>query len=175
MAASLAAEATPRLYCASAARRAFMLTTMSARRRRLETNDVTHPATGVVLRVLPMSDGSFILDLPPGQQWTVTASPPGLRDATRLSITPEDGGAARPGAVTGAGAGGDPTRTGAPDADQSPRPTTSPRAYHEQAATIRAWARANGYPVISRGRIPNAVADAYDAAHPPATDDDGAR
>lgn len=32
-------------------------------------------------------------------------------------------------------------------------------------ATIRSWARRNGHPVSARGRIPDAVRDAYNAAH----------
>jgi hypothetical protein len=30
---------------------------------------------------------------------------------------------------------------------------------------VRQWANANGYTVSNRGRIPNSVLDAYDAAH----------
>jgi Lsr2 len=33
------------------------------------------------------------------------------------------------------------------------------------ARTVKAWARANGYQVRARGRIPNAVMAAFDAAH----------
>lgn len=32
-------------------------------------------------------------------------------------------------------------------------------------ADVRTWARANGHEVNDRGRIPNAVLEAYDAAH----------
>jgi hypothetical protein len=31
--------------------------------------------------------------------------------------------------------------------------------------TIKGWARANGYKVSDRGRIPNAVREAFDAAN----------
>jgi len=33
------------------------------------------------------------------------------------------------------------------------------------AGEVRAWARANGYEVSDRGRVPGAVLDAYHAAH----------
>lgn len=42
------------------------------------------------------------------------------------------------------------------------KPTTNNR---NDTATIRAWARRNGHSVSTRGRIPAAVRDAYNAAH----------
>jgi nucleoid-associated protein Lsr2 len=33
------------------------------------------------------------------------------------------------------------------------------------ATTLREWARANGYEVSDRGRVPNEVREAFDAAH----------
>jgi hypothetical protein len=43
--------------------------------------------------------------------------------------------------------------------------TTRKAADRERTAAVREWARANGHDVSDRGRIPTAVADAYDAAH----------
>lgn len=43
---------------------------------------------------------------------------------------------------------------------------TSPkRGNSEELAKIREWANANGHEVSSRGRISQAIRDAYDAAH----------
>ncbi|WP_182066889.1 histone-like nucleoid-structuring protein Lsr2 [Curtobacterium sp. ME12] len=39
------------------------------------------------------------------------------------------------------------------------------RSNPDELAKIREWAAANGYEVSSRGRISQAVRDAYDAAH----------
>lgn len=39
------------------------------------------------------------------------------------------------------------------------------RSNSEELAKIREWAKANGHEVSSRGRISQAVRDAYDAAH----------
>ncbi|WP_027467131.1 histone-like nucleoid-structuring protein Lsr2, partial [Curtobacterium sp. UNCCL17] len=39
------------------------------------------------------------------------------------------------------------------------------RGNSEELAKIRDWANANGHEVSSRGRISQAVRDAYDAAH----------
>ena len=44
------------------------------------------------------------------------------------------------------------------------RASRSPRRSGD-ADTIRQWARANGHKVSDRGRIPQSVRDAYDAAH----------
>ncbi len=38
-------------------------------------------------------------------------------------------------------------------------------ADRKQTATVRDWARSNGYTVSDRGRIPTAVQDAFDSAH----------
>jgi hypothetical protein len=46
------------------------------------------------------------------------------------------------------------------------RPAGRARARTGQAATVRAWARDNGYTVPDRGRLPKDVTDAYAAAHP---------
>src|SRR5215469_4161505 len=43
------------------------------------------------------------------------------------------------------------------------RPASAPRG--ESQAEIREWARAQGYAVGDRGRIPGEVRSAYDAAH----------
>jgi len=51
---------------------------------------------------------------------------------------------------------------------RSGRPTTGSapkRGNSEELAKIREWANANGHEVSSRGRISQAVRDAYDAAH----------
>lgn len=39
------------------------------------------------------------------------------------------------------------------------------RADREQTAAIRAWARANGFEIGVKGRIPTMVIDAYNASH----------
>jgi hypothetical protein len=41
-----------------------------------------------------------------------------------------------------------------------------------EVAEVRAWARANGHDVGVKGRVPDDVQAAYDAAHPPALDED---
>lgn len=46
---------------------------------------------------------------------------------------------------------------------RSSRPASAPRG--ESQAEIREWARAQGYAVGDRGRIPGEVRAAYDAAH----------
>ncbi|WXF92934.1 histone-like nucleoid-structuring protein Lsr2 [Curtobacterium flaccumfaciens pv. flaccumfaciens] len=47
-----------------------------------------------------------------------------------------------------------------------PAPGGAPkRGNSEELAKIREWARANGHEVSSRGRISQAVREAYDAAH----------
>ncbi|GAB2932510.1 Lsr2 family protein [Rhodococcus aerolatus] len=43
--------------------------------------------------------------------------------------------------------------------------TVRKAADRERTAAVREWARSNGYDVSDRGRIPTAVADAYEAAH----------
>ena len=43
--------------------------------------------------------------------------------------------------------------------------TAPKRGNSEELAKIREWAAANGHEVSSRGRISQAVRDAYDAAH----------
>jgi hypothetical protein len=48
-------------------------------------------------------------------------------------------------------------------APRSARPAAAPRG--ESQAEIREWARAQGYAVGDRGRIPGEVRAAYDAAH----------
>jgi len=42
---------------------------------------------------------------------------------------------------------------------------TPPRKPRGELDSIRSWARANGYEVGDRGRIPNSVQEAYAAAH----------
>lgn len=42
---------------------------------------------------------------------------------------------------------------------------SKPRSNPDELAKIREWAAANGHEVSSRGRISQAVRDAYDAAH----------
>ena len=55
-----------------------------------------------------------------------------------------------------AGSAAAPARTGS----ARKRPGRNP-----EVAAIRAWARDNGYTLSERGRIPNPVVDAYNAAH----------
>ena len=47
--------------------------------------------------------------------------------------------------------------------DGTPRRVS--RADREQTAAIRAWARANGFEISDKGRIPTTVIDAYHANH----------
>ncbi|MFD7026430.1 histone-like nucleoid-structuring protein Lsr2 [Streptomyces sp. NPDC059917] len=48
-----------------------------------------------------------------------------------------------------------------------PAPTTRPPSRDPvDSSTVRAWARANGYDVPDRGRIPVQILDAWEAAHP---------
>lgn len=42
---------------------------------------------------------------------------------------------------------------------------TAPRRSREQIAAIRVWAKANGYEVSDRGRIPADVEEAFEKAH----------
>ncbi|MBF4581458.1 Lsr2 protein [Curtobacterium sp. PhB137] len=51
-------------------------------------------------------------------------------------------------------------RAGRPSAGSAPK-----RGNSEELAKIREWANANGHEVSSRGRISQAVRDAYEAAH----------
>jgi hypothetical protein len=51
-------------------------------------------------------------------------------------------------------------RSGRTTAGSAPK-----RGNSEELAKIREWANANGHEVSSRGRISQAVRDAYDAAH----------
>jgi hypothetical protein len=91
------------------------------------------------------------------------------------------------GAINGAGLGNSYRHTaGNDDRTSTPRTTASPKAdattaslhpapggthrkpttnNRNDTATIRAWARRNGHSVSTRGRIPTAVRDAYNAAH----------
>jgi len=57
-----------------------------------------------------------------------------------------------------------PTRTtrGAAQPQRSGNRTSANR---KQTATVRDWARSNGYTVSDRGRIPTAVQDAFDSTH----------
>ncbi|MHA3700787.1 histone-like nucleoid-structuring protein Lsr2 [Jatrophihabitans sp. YIM 134969] len=59
-----------------------------------------------------------------------------------------------------------PLRRTRPTASSSSRAasTSSPRADREQTQAIREWARASGYDVKDRGRIPAEIIDAYHAA-----------
>ncbi len=43
--------------------------------------------------------------------------------------------------------------------------TSEVRSDKSQLAAIREWARENGYEVSDRGRIPNAIVEAFNAAH----------
>ncbi len=60
--------------------------------------------------------------------------------------------------------GAHPTRTtrGAARPQRSGNRTSTGR---KQTATVRDWARSNGYTVSDRGRIPAAVQDAFGSAH----------
>ena len=42
---------------------------------------------------------------------------------------------------------------------------SAPRTDKAQLAAIREWARANGYEVSDRGRIPNTIVDAYNESN----------
>ncbi len=57
-------------------------------------------------------------------------------------------------------------RSSGPSATPTPRRRTSrTTARTHPAATIRQWARSNGYTVSDRGRLPTAVVQAYQADH----------
>jgi Lsr2 len=45
------------------------------------------------------------------------------------------------------------------------RPAAPGRPAREDLGAVREWARANGFDVSDRGRIPGEVRDAYEAAH----------
>ena len=45
------------------------------------------------------------------------------------------------------------------------RPKASGRAARTDLQDVRAWAHSNGHSVSDRGRVPQTVLDAYDAAH----------
>lgn len=49
--------------------------------------------------------------------------------------------------------------------DTADAPAAPSRPSREATAAIRAWARENGHDVSERGRIPNSVVQAYEAAH----------
>lgn len=53
----------------------------------------------------------------------------------------------------------------APRKTASRKTTTAKLAGPERTRAIREWAVANGHTVSKRGRLPAAIADAYDAAH----------
>ena len=67
------------------------------------------------------------------------------------------------------GSGRRPRRAGAAEESSGANgATTAPRssADRERLKSIREWARANGHPDLGdRGRIPQAIVAAYDAAH----------
>lgn len=50
-------------------------------------------------------------------------------------------------------------------AGRAPRGAAPAKVDREQRDAVRAWARANGHPVGSRGRIPELVLIAYNQAH----------
>ncbi len=59
---------------------------------------------------------------------------------------------------------------GAARSVSAPRATSRPartqrRSGQRDYAPIREWARSNGYEVNERGRVPQSIVDAYDAAH----------
>jgi hypothetical protein len=60
--------------------------------------------------------------------------------------------------------GGQPLRTNAIQQHRR-RPASRTRRDPEQTRAIRAWANANGYAVSPRGKISDAVSEAYEAAH----------
>ena len=60
------------------------------------------------------------------------------------------------------GSSGRRGRSAPRDATDVPAPT---RPSREATAAIRTWARENGHEVSERGRIPNSVVQAYEAAH----------
>lgn len=58
-----------------------------ARRKRLDAIRVTHPQTGEILRVLPMDDGHFDIDIVPGRAWAVFNLRSGVKGGTRFGLT----------------------------------------------------------------------------------------
>jgi hypothetical protein len=61
-----------------------------------------------------------------------------------------------------------PAAKGAARGSKKSPATTRPRGRRAAAGDVgalRAWAQANGYQLSERGRIPNAVREAYAAAH----------
>ncbi len=61
------------------------------RRKRLDTISVTHPQTGEVLRVLPMDDWHFVVDIVPGRAWAVFNLRSGVKGGTRFGLTTVEG------------------------------------------------------------------------------------
>jgi hypothetical protein len=57
------------------------------------------------------------------------------------------------------------TRTTASSGRSSSASSSPARADREQTQAIREWARANGYDVKDRGRIPAEIVDAYNSAN----------
>lgn len=51
---------------------------------------MTHPQTGEVLRVLPMDDGHFDIDIVPGRAWAVFSLRSGVKGGTRFGLTTID-------------------------------------------------------------------------------------
>ncbi len=69
--------------------------------------------------------------------------------------------AARPGRRTNAPTAPAPTSAATPAA----RPTTYARTSKDQNKAIREWAKKNGHEIPARGRIPNHIQEAFEAAH----------
>ncbi|MGO2943893.1 MAG: histone-like nucleoid-structuring protein Lsr2 [Brevibacterium aurantiacum] len=56
-------------------------------------------------------------------------------------------------------------KVSAPGRTRQSRSRTSRPGRGLDMSAVRAWARENGHTVPDRGRVPNAVLDAYEAAH----------
>lgn len=57
-----------------------------ARRRRLGVISVPHPQTGEVLRVLPMDDGNFNIDIVTRRAWAVFNLRSGVRGGAQFGL-----------------------------------------------------------------------------------------
>ena len=67
--------------------------------------------------------------------------------------------------VAAARRSGSGARRGRSAQRQSAEAPATTRPSREATAAIRTWARENGHEVSERGRIPNSVVQAYEAAH----------
>lgn len=58
------------------------------KRKRLATHSVTHPATGDIIEVVPMDDGTFDILIEAGKVWAIFNHRTGVDDGTRIGLTP---------------------------------------------------------------------------------------